>query len=127
LKTIGVRGVELEPELAIEVREIEPKELEKKDDIERGVEGMLGIRLHGKIEQLEQGVWSGSNATISEIDEIRDVVLDEAIVVVEGLEDGFLVAARRLVARRWRRKRRSWSKAFSDFQVLGRSSGSFSN
>jgi len=109
------------------VRETEPKELEKKDDIERGVEGMLGIRLHGKIEQLEQGVWSGSNATISEIDEIRDVVLDEAIVVVEGLEDGFLVAARRLVARRWRRKRRSCSKAFSDFQVLGRSSGSFSN
>ena len=109
------------------MREIEPNELEKKDDIERGVEGMLGIRLHGKIEQLEQGVWPGSTATAPEVVEIRDVVLDEAIVVVEGLEDGFSAAARRLVARRWRRKRRSCSKAFSDFQVLGRNSGSFSN
>lgn len=85
---------------------------------------MLEAKFHGKIEQLEQGVRSGLTATVSEAGEIRDIVLDEATVVEDGWEDAFPAAACRLLARHLRRKRRSCSKAFSDFQVLGRNSGS---
>ena len=56
MKTIGVWGTCPNSELAIEVRELEPKGFEKKDEAERGVEGMVEAKLDGKVEELERGV-----------------------------------------------------------------------
>lgn len=106
------------------MREAEPKGSEKKDETERGVEAMLEARLNERIEELERDVLSESTATISEVDETREVELDEVTEVEEGVEDGWSAAACRLLARQSRRKRRSRSKADADFQILGRNSGS---
>ena len=107
------------------MREAEPKGSEKKDEIERGVEAMLEARLDEMIEELEREVLSESTTTVSEVDGTRDVELDETTEVGEGVEDGLSAAACRLLARQSRRKRRSRSNADADFQILGRSSGSF--
>lgn len=107
------------------MREVEPKGSEKKDETERGVEAMLEARPDEMIEELEREVLSESTATTSEVDETREVVLDEMPEVEEGVGDGWLAAVCRLLARQSRRKRRSRSKADADFQILGRNSASF--
>lgn len=65
---------------------------------------------------------------VSEVGETTDEALDDVFIEVEeGLEDRLSATPCRLLARHLRRKRRSCSNSFCDFQVLGRNSGSFSN
>jgi hypothetical protein len=111
---------------------VELKGREKNDETERGVEAMLEAVLDEKIEELESESLSESTVTIvevgetreAELDETREAELDETIEVDEDAEVGSSAAACRVVASFFRRKRRSLSKVFSDFQILGRISGS---
>jgi ribosome-interacting GTPase 1 len=77
LKTMGVWGARLEPEVATERRETE-----------RGVEAMLEARLGEKIEELERELLSESTAMTVEVGVTRDAELDEIKEAEEGAEDG---------------------------------------
>jgi hypothetical protein len=96
----------------------------KNDETERGVEAMLEAFLDEKIEVLECESLSESTVPIVEVGEAKETGLDETTEVDERTEDDSSAAAYRVVASCFRRKRRSLSKVFSDFQTLGRSSGS---
>ena len=108
----------------MEVREVEPKGNEKNDETERGVVATLEAVMDEKIEELDRVVLSESNGTIVEVGEAREMELDEITEVSERVEAGPSTEACKMLARRLRRKRRSLSKVVSDFQILGRSSGS---
>lgn len=103
---------------------MEPKGREKNDETERGVEAMLETVLNEKIEELERESLSESTVMIVEVGETRDMELDETIDGDEVTEDGSSAAACKVVASCFKRKRRSLWKVSSDFQTLGRNSGS---
>jgi hypothetical protein len=109
------------------MREEEPNGNEKHDETERGVEALVEVVLDEKVEELERESLSESTVTIVEVGEAKETKLDETIDEDDGTEDGSSAAACRVVASCFRRKRRSLSKVLSDFQILGRSSGSFAS
>jgi hypothetical protein len=123
-KTMGVRDTRPEAELATERRDVELKGREKNDETERGVEAMLEPVLEEKIEESERESSSEWTVVIFEVGDTKERELDETTEVDEDAEDGSSAAACRVVASCFRRKRRSLSKVFSEFQTLGRISAS---